>query len=91
MHEVSGEKNGLRERKLDMTMVVKQNQELSKPSVRQLLFENLMTIDELATDISYSKSMIYQWVRRGLPTKKVRGRLYFEPREVAQWMQRTTR
>jgi hypothetical protein len=81
----------LRERKLDMSAIVKENQQLLKPSVSQLLFDNLMTIDELAADIRYSKSMIYQWVRKGLPTKKVRGRLYFEPLEVAQWMQRTNR
>ncbi len=74
-----------------MEAAVKQNETSSKPSVRQLLFDNLLTIDELAADIRYSKSMIYQWVGKGMPSRKVRGRLYFEPSEVAQWMQRTTR
>ena len=72
-------------------MITDDSERSKKPSVRQLLFDNLLTVDELAADLSYAKSSIHRWVRQGMPSRKVRGRLYFDPGEVAQWMQRTTK
>lgn len=74
-----------------MNPMIKHDHQRSKPSVRQLLFDNLLTIDELAADLRYARVSIYRWVRQGMPSRKIKGRLYFEPTEVAQWIQRTTK
>lgn len=71
---------------------IKQTDELPRnTSVRQLLFDNRMTLEELAADLRYSKHTIYKWLQDGMPSLKFKGRLYFDPQEVAQWIQRTTK
>lgn len=60
-----------------------------KLSVRARLFENRMTVKELAADMKRSELTIYKWVRQGLPKERQRGRLLFNPDEVVRWLQRT--
>ncbi len=59
-------------------------------SVRQLLFDNLLSVGELAADLGFAHVTIYQWIRQGVPHRKIRGRLFFDAAEVAEWMKRTT-
>lgn len=63
----------------------------SKPSVANMLFENLLTADELALDMGRSKLTVYKWVNKGLPKRRISGRIYFDAKEVAQWIQRTAK
>lgn len=62
------------------------------PTDTKQLFENLMTLDELLESMrhGFSRHAVYKWVKVGLPHEKIRGRLYFCPREVALWLQRTS-
>ncbi len=74
-----------------LSSTLQTNNRLTKPSVRSLLFDNLLTIEELAADMMRSRSAVYQWVRKGLPKKKINGRLYFDASEVAKWLQRKSK
>ncbi len=76
---------------VDRLQNIKEDQSLSKHSVRQLLFDNLVALDELADVLGYSMASIYKWRRQGMPVEKIRGRLYADPAKVALWMKRTTR
>jgi hypothetical protein len=55
------------------------------------LFENLITLDELVGRLhgKFSRHAVYKWVKEGLPHEKIRGRLLFDPSEVALWLKRT--
>lgn len=62
--------------------------------LRKMLFENLVTLDELiaAMDGKFTKATIYTWINRdGFPKRKIRGRLFFDPSDVALWMKRSGR
>lgn len=62
-----------------------------KPDLR--LFENLVTFRELVDQSlkgHYADVTVYKWVRRGLPHHKIRGKLFFSPKDVALWLQRTS-
>ena len=53
------------------------------------LFDNLVTLNELLTMMPFSRAAVHRWVKRGMPHEKIRGRLFFDPREVAIWLKRT--
>ncbi len=77
---------------MDVAKDIEEDREVSKkPSVKRLLFENLLTVAELAEDLGCAKVTIYKWVGQQMPSRKVRGRRYFSPEEVALWLQRTTK
>lgn len=65
------------------------NEAEPKLSVRAKLFENRMTVKELAADMQRSELTIYKWVRQGMPKERQRGRLLFNPEEVIQWLKRS--
>lgn len=52
------------------------------------LFENLMTLDELHLSLNeqYSKGTLYQWVRQGMPKRKIGGKLWFDRNRVRKWI-----
>ncbi len=69
------------------------NQDHARPkktSVSALLFDNLLSFDELVADLAgrYREATLRKFVREGMPREKISGRLYFKPVEVAQWIQR---
>jgi hypothetical protein len=66
------------------------NDEQPALSLKRMLFENLMTVESLARDMERSKQTIYGWVRQGCPVRRIKGRVYFEPKAVAEWLQRTS-
>jgi hypothetical protein len=57
-----------------------------KLSVRALLIENLLSAAELALDMERAVYTVYKWVQQGLPNEKINGKLYFDPKLVAQWL-----
>jgi excisionase family DNA binding protein len=57
-----------------------------------LIFENLLTIEELLTMLrhQYSKYTIYRWVQQyEMPHKRIRGKLWFPKNEVIEWLDRS--
>ncbi len=66
-------------------------EEISKDAKPKLLFENLVTLPELVKRLpaGFTSHAVYKWVKAGLPHEKIRGRLLFDPREVALWLKRT--
>lgn len=60
------------------------------------VFDNLVTVDGLLPLLEkwlkkqYRRSTVYKWVGQGMPAKKFRGDLYFDPNEVALWLQRSS-
>lgn len=55
------------------------------------LFKNLVTLPELVAILpGFSRRSVYRWVKAGMPHEKIRGRLLFDPEEVALWMKRTS-
>jgi excisionase family DNA binding protein len=60
---------------------------IEKQNSKQL-FENLIWgIDEVSQFTSYSKGTIYNLVSEGeIPFRKKRGRLWFIPSEILNWM-----
>ena len=60
---------------------------IEKQNSKQL-FENLIWgIDEVSQFTSYSKGTIYNLVSEGeIPFRKKRGRLWFFPSEILNWM-----
>ena len=54
------------------------------------LFDNLMTMNELMdkTKHQFSRNAIYQFVRRGMPFKKIKRKLWFPP-EALHWILRS--
>lgn len=58
---------------------------------RSKVFENLISFDDLLTlelRSEFSRHTVYKWIERGLPTRKIGGRHYFSPAEVALWLGR---
>ena len=61
------------------------------PKVEALVFENLITMNELLSMLKqqYSVYTIYKWVQRyAMPHKRIRGKLWFPKAEVIQWLER---
>ena len=59
----------------------------------KLVFEKLITMDELLTMLrhQYSRYTVYRWVQRdGMPHKRIRGKLWFPKAEVIQWLERSS-
>ena len=57
------------------------------------LFENLITFDELLELLKhqYSKYTVYRWVQcKGMPHKRIRGKLWFPKRDVLSWLERSS-
>lgn len=55
------------------------------------LFENLVSLEELLAEMKgtwTSKRTIYNEVCKGMPHRKINGRLLFDPGEVALYLQR---
>jgi predicted DNA-binding transcriptional regulator AlpA len=62
---------------------------VAKPIAK--LFDSLLTLDELRESLGgrFAKQTLYNWVANaGMPKRKLGGRLYFDPNEVAQWLKR---
>lgn len=54
------------------------------------LLGNLVPLDELLRRLpGFTRHAVYKWVREGMPHEKIRGRLFFNPDEVALWIKRT--
>lgn len=70
-----------------MTLQVTQSK-TTRPIAK--LFENLVTLDELIAALGgrFAKQTLYNWVNAGMPKRKIGGRLYFAPEEVAHWLKR---
>lgn len=61
--------------------------------VTSVLFENLITFDELLVLLKgqYSKKTIYRWIRmENFPAKKMRGRYWFPLADVELWLERSS-
>jgi len=72
-------------------MVHRQN--VNSISSKKLLFENLITMDELLRMLrnQYSKYTVYKWVQReNMPHKRIRGKLWFPREEVTLWLERSS-
>ena len=56
-------------------------------------FESMLTMDELLKMLKhqYSRRTVYKWVLEGMPSKKIRGRLWFPKLEVTTWLERTSK
>ena len=68
-----------------------ENQARSKPSVGEAIFENRITLDELVAELNgrISKRSFYRFVyEKGMPCKKLFGKLYFDRDEVALFLER---
>jgi len=64
----------------------------SKGYSEELVFENLLTMEELLAMLKhqYSVYTIYRWVQRyGMPHRRLRGKLWFPKTEVIQWLGRS--
>jgi excisionase family DNA binding protein len=60
---------------------------------QRLLFENLITMEELLRMLKnqYSKYTVYKWVQReNMPHKRIRGKLWFPRDEVTLWLERSS-
>lgn len=56
---------------------------------KPLLFENLLTLDELINDYlrgQYSKAAVRKWIYEGMPKDKIANRLWFDRNQVSQWL-----
>ena len=55
-------------------------------------FDNLIIMDELLTLLrgQATKRTVYRWVQRGMPRVRIGGRLWFDKREVASWLKRSS-
>ncbi len=75
---------------VDVGESVPQYQEVSKKAtVRDLLFENLISLDALIADLSgeWTKAAIRKWLRdKSFPREKIRGKIFVNPVEVAHWL-----
>lgn len=61
--------------------------------LRKQLFDNLVTLDELLEAFAgrFSRASVYTWINRDrMPHRKIRGRLFFDPSEVALWLRRSS-
>lgn len=65
-----------------------ENDSNSKLSIRKLLFENLMSVDEIMADLGVCRSTVYSWSHQGAPFEKKHGRLYANPKKFAEWYER---
>lgn len=55
------------------------------------IFDNLVTLAELVRRLpGFSRHSVYKWTKAGMPHVKIRGRLLFDPSEVALWLKRTS-
>jgi hypothetical protein len=64
-----------------------------KPPANAALLENLITLNELIARYKgqWKRSTIYCWVcNEGMPHRKLRGRLWFNPDETDSWIERTS-
>lgn len=65
---------------------------MSKPT----LFENLVNVPGLLELLKLwlkrdvHRVTIYKWVKQGMPSRKIRSELFFDPDEVATWLRRTS-
>ena len=75
-----------------MSAELKHDHQGLRPTVSGLLFENLVPWAVLVDDLKgvWSEATLRNWRRRGLPTEKIRGKLYVDPVRVAEWIKRTT-
>ena len=60
---------------------------IEKQNSKQLVENLIWGIDEVSQFTSYSKGTIYNLVSEGeIPFRKKRGRLWFIPSEILNWM-----
>lgn len=59
---------------------------------RESLFDNLITLEEFLemTRHAYSKPTVYRWVGKGMPHRKIGGKLWFPKKEVELWLLRSS-
>lgn len=58
-----------------------------------VLFENLLPMGALLERLGgkFSRKTVYKWTAYSdIPHRKIRGRLFFDPVEVAKWLERTS-
>ena len=54
-----------------------------------MIFENLMTIDEVAEYLRVQKRTIYDWVKKGkIPAIKTVGQWRFKKGQIDAWLER---
>lgn len=60
-------------------------------TVAPMLFDNLMTMDELMAMLKhqYCRRTIYRWIGQGMPCKRIRNRFWFPKDEVVLWIERS--
>jgi predicted DNA-binding transcriptional regulator AlpA len=61
------------------------------------LFENLVNVPGMLELLKvwlkqeFHRVTIYRWVKsEGMPCRKIRGKIFFVPSEVAEWLERTS-
>ena len=54
------------------------------------LFDNLITMDELLVALrhNFSKHTVYKWVQKGMPTRRIGGKLWFPKKDTLLWLER---
>lgn len=52
-------------------------------------FKNYVPMSELLTLLrgQYSKQTVYRWVSRGMPHKRLGGKLWFSEKEIFRWLE----
>ena len=50
--------------------------------------EKLLTVPELAEALGLSRSTVYEYIKRGMPTLKFQGARRFRPSDVESWLAR---